>query len=145
MEVKPLRERDVPKLQMLLDDLIGGSSDIQDIYRLLSEIADKPYYKLFCLYEGNLLVGTASLTKCFDLTGDCSYYYAMENFVIDRAYRHKGYGTFLLRAVEEYAVQSGGRYIGFLSSAIRKNAHAFYEKNGYDPNYTKGYKKVFKK
>lgn len=144
MEIKDFQKDDITKLKDLYDDLIGSTSDIQDLSKALEEIEGKQYYKLFCLYARDELIGTASLTKCFDLTGDCSYYYSMENFIIDKNYRGKGYGSILLKFLEEYVIKEGGRYINFTSSSKRTQAHAFYQKNGYTPDYVKGFKKVFR-
>jgi len=144
MDIKELQGNDIPKLKALLDDLTGMVSDISGMIHLLDEIKDKNYYKLFCLYEQGELIGTASLTKCFDLTNDCTYYYSMENFIIDKNYRRKGYGSFLLKALEEYVINSGGRYINFTSASKRTEAHNFYQKNGYDLSYAKGFKKEFR-
>lgn len=145
MKIAPLQDKDIPKLHAMLDDLNGSTSDIRKLEHGLSLIKDIEQYKLFCVYtDENTLVGTCSLTKCFDLTGNCTPYYSMENFVIDKVQRGKGYGTYLVSKMEEYVTNNGGRYVNFTSSSLRTDAHAFYKKCDYDLDYVKGFKKVFK-
>ncbi len=143
MEIKELKEKDVPKLFDLYSQLIGKEGNYTKMCRVLNEIQDCPHYKLFCVYQDDELIATASLTKCFDLTGDAKYYYSMENFVVDERYRGKGVGTFLLQELEQYVSENDGSYMNFTSSMSRKDAHLFYENRGYHKDYVKGYKKVF--
>lgn len=143
MKILPLRNTDIPKLHKMLDDLTGSNSDINKLINELNDIKDIEIYKLFCLYtDDEQLVGTCSLTKCFDLTDSCSPYFSMENFVIDKEARGKGYGNFLIKEVEKYVKENGGRYINFTSSISRTGAHSFYEKCGYRLDYVRGFKKV---
>lgn len=144
MRIAPLQDKDIPKLHEMLDDLNGSKSDIQKLIHGLNMIKNVKQYKLFCVYtDDNVLVATCSLTKCFDLTGNCTPYYSMENFVVDKNQRGKGYGTFLVSEMEQYVRVNGGRYVNFTSSSARTDAHYFYKKCGYNLDYVKGFKKVF--
>lgn len=143
MEIKELKDKDVPKLFDLYNQLIGKEGNYKNMCMVLDEIRDCPHYKLFCVYQDDELIATASLTKCFDLTGDAKYYYSMENFVVDEKNRGTGVGTFLLQELEKYVSENDGSYMNFTSSMSRKDAHLFYENRGYRGDYVKGYKKVF--
>ena len=143
MEIKPIPEEDLDQLATLYEQLVEEKSDpavLQAVYR---ETCQEPHYFLFGAYEGPRLLGTFCLTRCFDLTGDCRYYYNMENFVVDQNTRHLGVGRTLLSYAETFVQQSGGSYINFTSSSSRKAAHQFYAACGYDPEAVKGFKKSF--
>lgn len=144
MKIQKLKDKDIPKLFDLYYQLTDVKGNYEEMCRVLEEIKNDPQYHLFCVYsDEDELIATASLTKCFDLTGDARYYYSMENFVVDEKHRGKGVGKFLMRHLEDFVIKNNGSYINFTSSYSRKNAHAFYEKLGYTPDYVKGYKKVF--
>ncbi len=144
MKIQALKEKDIPKLFDLYCQLTETVGDYYKMQKALDEIKGNPHYHLFCVYsDEDELVATASLTRCFDLTGDARYYYSMENFVVDEKHRGKGVGKYLMQKLEEFVKENNGSYINFTSSFSRKNAHAFYEKLGYAPDYVKGYKKVF--
>ena len=144
MKIQPLKDKDIPKLFDLYCQLIESVGNYEKMCDVLEEIKSNPNYQLFCVYnDKDELIATASLSKCFDLTGDAKYYYSMENFVVDKNYRRKGVGTFLVKAMEQYVNENNGSYISFTSSSSRKTAHAFYEKLGYSLDSVKGFKKVF--
>jgi len=144
MKIQAIKDKDIPKLFDLYRQLTETTGDYEKMCKALEEIQGNPHYHLFCVYnDEDELIATASLTKCFDLTGDARYYYSMENFVVDEKHRGKGVGKYLMKKLEEFVVENNGSYINFTSSFSRKNAHAFYEKLGYAPDYVKGYKKVF--
>ena len=142
--IHPLREEDIPKLCELYRQLTGELPKAEAFAEKLRMIEENDAYELFCIYDENdELIATATLTRCPDLTEDCRDYYNMENFVVDEKVRGKGVGKFLLQSLEEYIVQHNGRYMNFTSHHSRKDAHRFYKKNGYDPDYVKGFKKGF--
>lgn len=144
MKIQALKNKDLKKLFDLYCQLIEAEGDFEKMCKAFEETKNNPMYKLFCVYnDEDELIATASLTKCFDLTGDARYYYNMENFVVDENQRGKGVGSFLIKAVEDYVKENNGSYINFTSSFSRKTAHAFYEKMGYVPDCVKGFKKVF--
>ena len=145
MIFRKIEEKDLEALCNLYLQLVDFV-DNQKVHEVYKEIKNIPEYSLFGVFDDrDELVATASLTRCFDLTEDCRYYYNMENFVVDKNCRRMGVGSFLIKSLEEYVVQNGGRYMNFTSSNWRHGAHAFYEKSGYDPKETKGFKKAFAK
>ena len=143
MIFRKVEEKDINQLYELYFQLVDFG-DIEKMRRVFDETKDDPHYMLFGVYnDEDVLIATASLTKCFDLTEDARYYYNMENFVVDKNCRRQGTGTFLLKSLEEYVKQNGGRYMNFTSSAWRRDAHAFYESLGYMSDKVKGFKKHF--
>lgn len=144
MKIHNIKEKDLQKLHNLYCQLENDwNSDIDDMIKVYNETKNDPHYKLIGVFnESNELIGTATLSKCLDLTDKALYYYNLENFVIDEKHRHQGYGTFLLKYVENYVHEQKGRYISLTSSITRIDAHKFYYKNGFPQNYTVGFKKT---
>ena len=145
MHVKMVSASDLDVLNRLYGQLDHQKADKEVLAAKFGEISKNPNYLLFGLYDGDLLIGSASLTKCFDLTGDCRDYYTMENFVIDKSHRRKGAGRMLLAFLEDYVASHDGRYINFTSSAARTESKAFYKACGYDADGVRGFKKLFPK
>ena len=140
-----LREDDLESLGKLYEQLTGRIPAYARLLRGYKRAMENPNYILLGAYlDDGTLVGTTSLSRCFDLTDDCLDYYSMENFVVDEAYRGRGVGTAIIHTVEGLCRATNVRYISFTSSASRIEAHRFYENLGYDPNKAKAFKKVFK-
>lgn len=146
MVIHEITEKDYRNLHKLYEQLIEAPCDYDKMLTVLKEIQGDSHYQLFGVFDdADELVGTATLTKCLDLTGDARYYYNLENFVVEEKYRRKGCGRFLMQAVEKYVESENGAYINFTSSASREAAHKFYEQLGYPIDYVKGFKKRFEK
>lgn len=143
LTVKTPDEKDLPRLFDLYTQLIGKEGDYASMLRVYGETRDDPHYTLFGVYSEGELIATASVTRCFDLTGDARYYYNMENFVVDEKYRNMGVGSFLLEKIEKFAEENNASYINFTSSSERTEAHRFYVNNAYDIDAVKGFKKHF--
>lgn len=143
MEIRKIERNELPQLCRLYSQLVGGDGDPDAVGRVFDQIENDPNFLLVGVYEGDALIATASLTRCFDLTGDARFYYSMENFVVDESHRRMGVGTRLMAYLEGYVKANNGRYINFTSSAARTEAHLFYGKMGYAPDYVKGFKKTF--
>jgi GNAT superfamily N-acetyltransferase len=52
--------------------------------------------------------------------------------VVDEACRGQGIGHLLIRQAEQWAWEQGSSTMCVRSNAIRKGAHAFYERAGYE-------------
>ncbi|WP_318780899.1 GNAT family N-acetyltransferase [Dendronalium phyllosphericum] len=51
--------------------------------------------------------------------------------VVDKDYRHRGIGSFLMQQIENWASLAGCESVVLRSNIKRKEAHLFYEKIGY--------------
>jgi GNAT superfamily N-acetyltransferase len=52
--------------------------------------------------------------------------------VVDEEYRNRGVGRLLMERVEQWAREKECETVQLRSNVVRKNAHAFYERIGYD-------------
>lgn len=146
MVIKEVEREDLPKLSDLYRQLVGYAGDYDNMCAVYEDVRNNPNYLLIGVYDdAGELVATASLSRCFDMTGDSRYYYSMENFVVDEESRNSGVGQMLMEYLENYIKENNGSYVNFTSSTERKGAHAFYKKMGYKSDYVKGFKKTFSK
>lgn len=138
-----LQEKDLNVLMNLYHQLTGEEQNEKAIRTAFKRITGDDHFFLFGAYDENdLLVGTVSLTQCFDLSDDARDYFSMENFVVDENHRRQGIGELLIHAAEDFAKSRNCRCIIFASAPERIGAHRFYEKMGYPKGYTIGFKKM---
>jgi GNAT superfamily N-acetyltransferase len=60
-----------------------------------------------------------------------STYTVLVGLVVDQDYRNQGVGRLLIEKIEDWTVRSGGEGVLVRSNIKRKEAHLFYERNGY--------------
>ena len=65
----------------------------------------------------------------------------IEDFIVDKQRRRTGIGTALMSSTEQYAIRRGCSQVIFVAENDRKDAHGFYESQGYSPSDHKGFKK----
>ena len=142
--VKKILEKDLPDLASLYDDLSGATTNKHKMKRVFNQLINNSHYFLLGAYDsGNKLVGTIMGLLCLDLVMECQPIMIMENMVVDSRCRGQGVGKKLLSELENIAKEKNCFFIQYCSSMYRKEAHAFYESMGYDPDMVKGYRKFF--
>ena len=85
------------------------------------------------------VLGTVSVLCSRTLSGRFA---VMEDVVVAENCRGRGIGTALLEAADSFARSRGCGYAIVVSSGFRKDAHRFYEKQGYTEDvwgFRKGY------
>jgi len=105
------------------------------------EISANPSNFLFVLEASDKIYGTAFLTLCLDPMYRFQPYAILENFVIDEHQQGKGYGTILMRHLENFCDQLDCSKIMLLSNSKRCEAHVFFEKRGFSSKHKKGFVK----
>lgn len=143
MQIRDIEIGDLIQLKHLLNQLVETEVNEDVLEVIVGRVFANEAYNMFGLFDGDKLVATVSLIKGFDVTGDGTDFYILENFVVDGDYRRKGIGTLLLQYVEDFIRRHKGRSVIFTSSAVRKDAHDFYYRNGYKQDFVKGFKKYF--
>lgn len=143
MIIRAVETSDVVELKRLLNQLVETNAPILELKEIVKRVQSTKSYNLFGMFDKDHMVATVSLIKGFDVTGDGSDFYILENFVVDESYRMRGYGRQLLDYVESYIRSQNGRSVIFTSSCKRPDAHSFYYKNGYEKDFVKGFKKYF--
>ncbi|ETT70358.1 GNAT family N-acetyltransferase [Paenibacillus sp. FSL R7-277] len=139
--IREARAEDAAGIEGLYRILLPDSSDIHVSPQRISQIADNPDSLLFVYVEGGEVAGTVHLHLCMDaLSGDRPFA-VIERFVIIEELRGKGIGASMLRFAEEAAAARGALKVMLSSKSIRKDAHRFYERLGYDGEGSKLFKK----
>lgn len=122
---------DAPQLVKLYSDL-GYPSDEKSIKNRLEKLLEHPDYYMLVLLQENKVVGFCGFCKMYMFESDQSYIRILA-FVIDSDYRGKKYGSKLLQAIEEIAIEMNVPIVTFNSGnrSERDIAHHFYKNNGY--------------
>ncbi len=130
-------EGDLPQLLPLLDQLYGGMYGEQQPAgdqagrRLFREIAADAGQRIFVAEAGGRLVGTAHLIVVQHFDRGLKRSGVVEGVVVDEAYRAKGAGAALMRAVAQAARQAGCYKLSLTSNLARTGAHRFYSRLGW--------------
>lgn len=89
--------------------------------------------------EGEEILGTVTGVCCHIMLGS---FLAIEDMVVREDCRGMGIGKQLMAAMDEFAAERGCLYGILVSSGFRKDAHRFYEKQGFVEDvrgFRKGY------
>jgi len=131
MMIRPTKPEDfdsiVPLLKQLWPDNPLDLKAARDIFdRGLA--SDKRAY--LCAWHGDRIIGfcTLIIRDCLWLQADVGY---ICDLVVDQDHRGSGVGTALVERVVEIARQRGCRRAELDSGFHRTEAHAFYEKRGF--------------
>ena len=88
---------------------------------------------------GGEVIGTATAVCCHALTED---FLAIEDVVVQTGLTGRGVGAMLMAAADDFAREKGCSYAILVSSGFRKDAHRFYEKQGYEED-VRGFRKSY--
>ncbi len=128
---------------LLADDLLGQTRESSDL---------SPYLDMFDRIAGNemheIVVGdnNGDVMACYQisfldgLSLRATRRAQIEGVRVSSALRGRGYGTRLLLDAELRARAAGCSLLQFTTNAGRKDAHRFYERQGYEPSHV-GFKK----
>ena len=141
MEITRLEEEDLPQLENLYRELIDRDTNPEGMRTVYAAMKDNPDYFVLVAKEGGNVVGSVMGVLCLDLFGKCNPFMVVENMIVSGTVRRSGTGTLLMRELERLARERDCHYMMLLSNSRRKDAHAFYEKLGYDPSGFQGFKK----
>ena len=106
------------------------------------QIKTEPGRSLLVAEVGGRLVGTIDCFITANLTHDGRPYATIENLVVDASCRRQGVGTALVDAVLSEARRTGCYKVQLLSNRMRRDAHSFYERVGFQPS-AQGYRIYF--
>jgi len=110
---------------------LGYDADADQLRRRLTQIDQDPNHAIFVAQqEGGEIVGFVDLDcRCLAIK-DASV--EVCGLVIDQSVRGRGYGQALMQKAEAWAQAIGASAISLRSNVIRKEAHAFYQRCGYE-------------
>lgn len=134
------------------------AEDLDEVYRLTNLLEDTvlnydAFSKLYLsalgkdvilIAEEDKVIGFLhmAITPQFARAGHIA---EIQELIIDEGYRNGGYGKQLLEEAKDYCKDHDIGIIEVLSSAYRKDAHRFYENNGFENTGYRFFNKEWKK
>jgi N-acetylglutamate synthase-like GNAT family acetyltransferase len=141
MVVRRASAGDSASIQRLYEALVPADANIQVDPHWLERLARDEHNHLLVVEADGVVCGTAFLTVCLDAMYGSQPYAVVENLIVLEASRRRGMGRALMREVERVARAARCTKVMLLSSASRTEAHAFFERVGFDGQRKRGFVK----
>ena len=136
--IRRARPDDARHIEALYRELIGDA-EVRVLPARIAQVADDPYAALLVLESGGVLRASALVNLCADVMFGSQPFAVVENNVVDATCRGQGWGTALLRWIEEDCKDRGCSKIMLLSSVERSEAHRFFMHCGFSDSKKKGF------
>jgi len=132
IKIREIAADEYSEVVVLWNDVLGVHTVTDENFRVTMEQMIKAgNYKTFVALLENHVVGFISIVHGLAVGSENGYLHITGLAVHKEFQRHK-VGTELLRYTENYAKDSRISSIILCTGMKRTNAHAFYERNGYD-------------
>ena len=128
--IREIEQKDYPAVATIwrkVLDVPATDVDLKKTYEKMK--GDDRYHTLIAEVDGET-VGLVT-TVFSHAVGHPNGYVKINGLGVRQEYRRKGIGKALLEAAERVAIDSGATYIALASGFAREEAHAFYERSGY--------------
>lgn len=122
---------------------LGYSTKRDEMEKRMSVIFENPSYHTYVCDRDGALVGMIGFIHCYRYENNDSYI-RINAFVVESDSRGGGIGKELLRFAENWAKENGATMVTLNSGnrIERNNAHAFYERCGFEGIATGFYKEL---
>ena len=131
MNIRELRADDYKTIYgFIINEMEHSEVSFIDLSASLDLMKSDNSYMLFVAEDNNQVVGFVSAVKligCID-----SSYIEIGCLVVSDNYQKRGGGKLLLEYIESLGKSNGIKNYSITSGLHRKNAHKFYEHNGYE-------------
>lgn len=142
MIIEKLKKADIPQLLELYKELVDFENTREQanvVYEKM--LADENYY-LLVAKEEDKIVGTVLGIVCHSIPLTGMPFMVVEDVIIKEEYRRFGVGRKLFEEIDRIALENNCCYSMLVSSGFRKEAHIFYDKQGYNDE-VKGFRKNY--
>ncbi len=142
MIIEKLKKADIPQLIELYKELVDFENTVEtanEVYEKM--LADKSYY-LLVAKEDDKIVGSILAIICHSIPLSGKSFVVVEDVIVKEEYRRFGVGRKLFEEIDKIALENNCCYSMLVSSGFRKEAHAFYENQGYNEE-VKGFRKKY--
>jgi GNAT superfamily N-acetyltransferase len=120
---------------------LGYASTAEETARRLGELGRNSEHAVLVAESGRVLLGWVHVHVSHSLVTDTPTEIA--GLVVDEQQRRRGIGQMLMEHAEQWAQDKGCRSVRLRSNVVRNDAHAFYEKLGYQHIKTqKAFRKI---
>lgn len=140
-DIREVQESDLPELLELYVYLGDNPmpDNLENVAPVWREILQNPRYHILAAEKEGRLVSSCTLIVVPNLTHGQRPYALVENVVTHSDFRGRGFGTAVLHAAQEIAVQEGCYKIMLLTGSKKESTHQFYQKAGYSNTIKTGY------
>lgn len=107
----------------------------------IQRIADEGRGRLFICESDGHVIATALVALCADVMYGGQPFAVIDNVVVSQTCRGRGIGRILLREVEQFCSLRDCSKMMLLSSALRVDAHRFFESAGFRSDLKRGFVK----
>ena len=142
MIIEKLKKEDIPQILELYKELVDYENNLpvsQQVYEKM--LADDNYY-LLVAKDGDTIMGSVLGVVCYSLPVLGKSFMVVEDVVVKKEYRRHGVGKKLFEEIDRIALEKDCLYSMLVSGHERKEAHIFYERQGYDEK-VKGFRKKY--
>lgn len=107
------------------------TEQIQKTADNILDFQNNPDYRIELLFEDGNPCALAVAHVADDIVEGAQGIVEIDIVVVGNAFQGKGYGSQLLKKVEQFAKEKNCRYVRVESGIYREGAHAFYKKQGF--------------
>ncbi len=128
LTVRPAKPEDSEDIARLATEL-GYPSTAKELAARLKSVAENAEHAAFVAIRGGCVIGWVHVFAKRLLESDAEA--EIGGLVVDARHQRSGAGRLLMQYAERWAYAQGFRSVYLRSNVIRKEAHAFYQKLGY--------------
>ncbi len=130
MIYRKYENRDISGVRDILENDLGYNCELDKLNNRIDEMLKRGNYQIFVACDGDKVVGYVGCVSylAFELDNEGMKIIAL---AVSKEYRRKGIGTQLLKTAEQWAKENNIEVILLNSGLPRKDAHTFYESQGY--------------
>ena len=139
MHVRQARAADAAAVEALYRELLPHDRNIRVDPARLEQLAADGHNHLLLAEDAGQVCGAVFYTLCSDPMYGSLPFAVVEHVIVAAAARRRGAGRALMTAVEEQARAARCTRLSLLSAVHRVEAHAFFERMGYEGDRKRGF------
>ncbi|NUU77614.1 GNAT family N-acetyltransferase [Paenibacillus xylanilyticus] len=139
--IRQAETRDAEAIESLYRELLPNNLDTKVLGERIEEIQNNPNSFLLVYEMNQKVIGTAHVHICLDALVENRPFGVVERVIVTEHVQSKGYGSELMKYIEDLCIQKNCVKVFLTSGATRIEAHHFYKKLGYDGESSKAFKK----
>ena len=130
MIYRKYESKDISAIRDILENDLGYNCELDKLNNRINEMLKRGNYQIFVACDGDKVVGYIGCVSylAFELENEGMKIIAL---AVSKEYRRKGIGTKLLKTAEQWAKENNIEVVLLNSGLPRKDAHAFYEAQGF--------------
>ncbi len=142
MIIERLQIEDIDKVIALYTQLVDFENDIDTSEEIYQKMLENENYHLLVAKENDEILGTALGVVCHSFSFKSKPFMVVEDVIVDKNHRRKGIAKMIFDEIDKIAIENNCYFSILVSGDERKEAHLFYEKQGYIDK-AKGFRKKY--